>query len=417
MAAMIGTMASSAQTSAEQVTAFNSATGVSIMPAALSSDHIAMPYIAQQNDDETEFSFYDKNFRRTSGFSVTSVVNKSITEKHEIRLAILEQPKDYSRPFPGTEGMTFSLEGVKEKLLSLGYDESTYEIREQDGNYLFVDATGKTGYNYFFSYDIFGRRYPTRYACLTSEGELRVTYETKYDTTGNFETERIPYGGPYDSTVRLSMLDTPVYVTDTGSETRVAVTTAFFNSDDAVEYIVPVYTPYTVVEEKQSDYAMYYYIKDTYMPTSLCVKSDNGATVTTINFAEYYYPGSIRLFELGDIKYMSVNYRESDSDMTAVYRIDKSTGSLQMACQPAKISVSPSVVDRSMPVTVTLGESNGKPMTLAVTGTDGVCHLRRQLAPGVSSAEIATDSLPSGMYVVTVSDGVTTTEHSKIIVR
>lgn len=413
MAAMIGTMASSAQTSAEQVTAFNSATGVSIMPAALSSDHIAMPYIAQQNDDETEFSLYDKNFRRTSGFSVTSVVNKSITEKHEIRPAILELYKADSRPFPGTEGMTFSLEGVKEKLLSLGYDESTYEIREQDGNYLFVDATNKD----FYIYDIFGRRYPMRYACLTSEGELLVTYEATYDPTGNFETERIPYGEPYGSTVRLSMLDTPVYVTDTGSETRVAVTTAFFNADDAVEYIVPVYTPYTVVEEKQSDYAMYYYIKDTYMPTSLCVKSDNGTTVATINFAEYYYPGSIRLFELGDIKYMSINYRESDSDMTAVYRIDKSTGSLQMACQPAKISVSPSVVDRSMPVTVTLGESNGKPMTLAVTGTDGVCHLRRQLAPGVSSAEIATGSLPSGMYVVTVSDGVTTTEHCKIIVR
>lgn len=410
---MIGTMASSAQTSAEQVTAFNSATGVSIMPAALSSDHIAMPYIAQQNDDETEFSLYDKNFRRTSGFSVTSVVNKSITEKHEIRLAILEQREDYSRPFPGTEGMRFSLEGAKEVLLSLGYNESTYEIRKQDGNYLFVDATNKD----FYIYDIFGRRYPMRYACLTSEGELRVTYETSYYPTGNFETERIPYGEPYGSTVRLSMLDTPVFVTDTGSEIRVAVTTAFFNADDAVEYIVPVYTPYTVVEEKQSDYAMYYYIKDTYMPTSLCVKSDNGTTVATINFAEYYYPGSIRLFEIGDIKYMSINYRESDSDMTAVYRIDKSTGSLQMACQPAKISVSPSVVDRSMPVTVTLGESNGKPMTLAVTGTDGVCHLRRQLAPGVSSAEIATGSLPSGMYVVTVSDGVTTTEHSKIIVR
>lgn len=414
MAAMIGTMASSAQTSAEQVTAFNSATGVSIMPAALSSDHIAMPYIAQQNDDETEFSFYDKNFRRTSGFSVTSVVNKSITEKHEIRPAILEQRENYSRPFPGTEGMTFSLEGAKEVLLSLGYDESTYEIRKQDGNYLFVDATN----NDFYIYDIFGRRYPTRYACLTSEGELRVTYETSYYPTGNFETERIPYGGPYGSTVRLSMLDTPVYVTDTGSETRVAVTTAFFNADDAVEYIVPVYTPYTVVEENgQSDYAIFYDIKDTYMPTSLCVKSDNGTTVATINFAEYYYPGSIRLFEIGDIKYLSINYRESDSDMTAVYRIDKSTGSLQMACQPAKISVSPSVVDRSMPVTVTLGESNGKPMTLAVTGTDGVCHLRRQLAPGISSAEIATGSLPSGMYVVTVSDGVTTTEHSKIIVR
>lgn len=414
MAAMIGTMASSAQTSAEQVTALPSATGVSIMPAALSSDHIAMPYIAQQNDDETEFSFYDKNFRRTSGFSVTSVVNKSITEKREIRLAILEQLGDYSRPFPGTEGMTFSLEGAKEVLLSLGYDESTYEIRKQDGNYLFVDATN----NHFFIYDIFGRRYPTRYACLTSEGELRVTDETSYYPTGNFETERIPYGEPYGSTVRLSMLDTPVYVTDTGSETRVAVTTAFFNSDDAVEYIVPVYTPYTVVEENgQSDYAMFYDIKDTYMPTSLCVKSDNGTTVATINFAEYYYPGSIRLFEIGDIKYMSINYRESDSDMTAVYRIDKSTGSLQMACQPAKILVSPSVVNRSMPVTVTLGESNGKPMTLAVTGTDGACHLRRQLAPGVSSAEIATGSLPSGMYVVTVSDGVTTTEHSKIIVR
>lgn len=414
MAAMIGTMASSAQTSAEQVTALNSATGVSIMPAALSSDHIAMPYIAQQNDDETEFSFYDKNFRRTSGFSVTSVVNKSITQKREIRPAILEQRGDYSRPFPGTEGMTFSLEGAKEVLLSLGYDESTYEIRKQDGNYLFVDATNKD----FYIYDIFGRRYPMRYACLTSEGELRVTYETSYYPTGNFETERIPYGEPYGSTVRLSMLDTPVYVTDTGSETRVAVTTAFFNADDAVEYIVPVYTPYTVVEENgQSDYAMFYDIKDTYMPTSLCVKSDNGTTVATINFAEYYYPGSIRLFEIGDIKYMSINYRESDSDMTAVYRIDKSTGSLQMACQPAKISVSPSVVDRSMPVTVTLGESNGKPMTLAVTGTDGVCHLRRQLAPGVSSAEIATGSLPSGMYVVTVSDGVTTTEHCKIIVR
>lgn len=411
---MIGTMASSAQTSAEQVTALNSATGVSIMPAALSSDHIAMPYIAQQNDDETEFSFYDKNFRRTSGFSVTSVVNKSITQKREIRPAILEQRGDYSRPFPGTEGMTFSLEGAKEVLLSLGYDESTYEIRKQDGNYLFVDATNKD----FYIYDIFGRRYPMRYACLTSEGELRVTYETSYYPTGNFETERIPYGEPYGSTVRLSMLDTPVYVTDTGSETRVAVTTAFFNADDAVEYIVPVYTPYTVVEENgQSDYAMFYDIKDTYMPTSLCVKSDNGTTVATINFAEYYYPGSIRLFEIGDIKYMSINYRESDSDMTAVYRIDKSTGSLQMACQPAKISVSPSVVDRSMPVTVTLGESNGKPMTLAVTGTDGVCHLRRQLAPGVSSAEIATGSLPSGMYVVTVSDGVTTTEHCKIIVR
>lgn len=415
MAAMIGTMASSAQTSAEQVTAFNSATGVSIMPAALSSDHIAMPYIAQQNDDETEFSFYDKNFRRTSGFSVTSVVNKSITQKSEIRLAILEQREDYSRPFPGTEGMRFSLEGAKEVLLSLGYDESTYEIRKQDGNYLFVDATN----NDFYIYDIFGRRYPMRYACLTSEGELRVTYETSYYPTGNFETERIPYGEPYGSTVRLSMLDTPVYVTDTGSETRVAVTTAFFNSDDAVEYIVPVYTPYTVEGEEGyiSDYAIGHVITDTYKPTSLCVKSDNGTTVATINFAEYYYPGSIRLFELGDIKYMSINYRESDSDMTAVYRIDKSTGSLQMACQPAKISVSPSVVDRSIPVTVTLGESNGKPMTLAVTGTDGVCHLRRQLAPGVSSAEIATGSLPSGMYVVTVSDGVTTTEHSKIIVR
>lgn len=414
-AALFATAATAATPS--QVTTLSGTPGVNLIPKSLTGNNITMPFIMQKNDTETEFSIYDEDFRSCDKFSVISGEEKTITVHRELLPRILEIDiyDSYRNVYPGTDGMTFTLDEAKERLSADGYSDDQYEIRPYGNGYFFVDATGSP--NYFYQHSIFGTKYPYRFAWLDESGRLFAVYNGTYRFTDRYETERIPMDN-YTSKIKLSLLDIPHYLTDNGNETSVPLTREFFNTDDSYEYITPVYTPYIVEEEEgASDFGKFINSKETYMPTSLSIKSDDGKTTANINFAEYYYPGSIKLFTVNDKKYMSVDYREGEGDMTAIYRIHTATGSLNAVGSPVRISTNPSVIDRSMPVTVILNGNSANPLTLTVTGTDGICRHRCQILPGTSSVEIATGAFPSGIYVVTVSDGTTSTEHSKIIVR
>lgn len=156
------------------------------------------------------------------------------------------------------------------------------------------------------------------------------------------------------------------------------------------------------------------------------VLNEKGAAVTTVEFpAGYFYDYyglrdlSIRLIDLDDVYYVTVGELQNGSgnEYILMYRIDPETNSVKAVSAPIRTKVSPTAPKAGTPVNVELGGAAGQNARVSLICESGQTVWSKALQPGATTTAIETSHLKKGVYVVVVSDGKSSHESTKIIIR
>jgi hypothetical protein len=180
------------------------------------------------------------------------------------------------------------------------------------------------------------------------------------------------------------------------------VTQTLFNDDDKYEYLSP-----TIVDGKC---------------TGFSVVSEDGKVLSNVKFGGYtLYSTSdndIYLLELSGNNFLVVKVQDADYvKYNLVYAIDKQNSSVKSVGAPIKTSVHPTAPARGETVNIDLSDVAAQGATVSVTSVSGKTVMSEKIAAGTNHASIDTSSLQRGVYVVTVNNGKTTRENTKIIIR
>ncbi len=177
----------------------------------------------------------------------------------------------------------------------------------------------------------------------------------------------------------------------------VLLTQTLFNQDEKYEAIVENYDA--------SGYQ-----------TGFSVVQEDGTVLFTTQYKNYnnvYF----HIIKVGDLYYLSVKYEDDNYyDYSSIYRIDREGSSgLTFVKKIKGMSVSPTVLDRSTPVTVDFKEGEGQHEVRVVTAGGKTVH--KESVDGASSVTLDTSRWGSGMNIVTVRDKNGKTESCKVIVK
>ncbi len=194
-----------------------------------------------------------------------------------------------------------------------------------------------------------------------------------------------------------------------------------FNDDDSFECLVPDYETVPLKEKGLqwvNDFCQYETRGDSVRVSGSSVYNDRGARLESLNLPSGYdVIGAPSIMSLKNRAYISI-YASLDKDQyLLMYAIDRATGSLRSVAAPVRVAVSPTACDSGTPVNVTLGNASARPVRIAATSLSGAAVATGSIPPGATASTLDTTGLPSGMYIVTVSDSSTVNESSKILVR
>lgn len=228
-----------------------------------------------------------------------------------------------------------------------------------------------------------------------------------------------PDGAPFEETESARPTPERMYPRSELSSDVDAIylTQTLFNNDELYEWIIPTFESIPVSYEEE-----YSKIEgNRVMCTGFKVMSENGSTVASVTYpAEFIsvFSPDPEIYLVGDECYLLADVGTLDGEeYYLAYAISKTTGRLEMVGEAMKVKVSPTAPRRGTPVTVNLtGHTTGN-CTVTVVSTDGRVLLSRNIEQGTTSTDINTDRFHQGMYIVNVSDGNTTHEATKIVIR
>lgn len=347
--------------------------------------------------DNDEVVVLDENFNEIKRFSFGRQEGKSTSTEY-IAVPILEI-NDQSE-YPIAEGTKFTVSTA----LSYIQENFTSYIRkvEEHGTETWFVSDYYQDWRY-------GENIPSSYYILKSDGSLlgiNINYGNIIGYTDNWVQEYEPRTSEYS----YGIADTYLNIDGRDIDTNLSATQKLYNDDDAYEYLVPIlsYTTHEYYHGSCID-GMYEYKTVSEGDDNIIglkLMNDRGETLQTLDAP---YTG-IHAYILGGNKYCS-------ADQEKYYRIGKSGSSaLAEISLPSGVSISPSVVRHSTPVTVTAAESD-RDRTIKVIGTNGMVMTTTEIPAGRTSTTINTSRFPAGMYVVVVNDGDKMVENSKIIIR
>ncbi len=174
----------------------------------------------------------------------------------------------------------------------------------------------------------------------------------------------------------------------------IAFTQTLFNNDDKFE---------AIVVNQGADNRV----------TGFSVVQEDGKVLftTQLEYCDYFY-----IFKIDNSYFLAVHGYESEGFY--LYSIDRegsSSSGLTFVKKIKGMSVSPTVLDRSTPVTVDFKEGEGQHEVRVVTAGGKTVH--KESVDGASSVTLDTSRWGSGMNIVTVRDKNGKTESCKVIVK
>lgn len=210
---------------------------------------------------------------------------------------------------------------------------------------------------------------------------------------------------------------------------RIYLTQTFFNSDEDYEYIVNVNEGFEETNEyyrEEWNGPKLYKSINKYTHTTLKrIVNNRGTTIAELkapagtyfaNSGEYEFGG--QLIESNGKRYLAVGAyeMEGDGEYLCVYQISES-GSVNQVLAERKVRVSPTTPKQGQQVVVDLGEAASGSASVAVVSASGQKIGSARVKAGERQVSLDTARLAPGLYIVNVTDGSTTREATKIIVR
>ena len=192
-------------------------------------------------------------------------------------------------------------------------------------------------------------------------------------------------------------------------QTNNMVSQTLFNSDDRYELITPLYDDYFTNEKNGFSRK---YVK------GFRIVNDMGQVLCQQQFkTKYEYADNAVVFIVGDKKYLYFAYMDSFYNLNAdCFLIEPEKSSLKRVELPKGLKAMPNVARASENVNLTFPEV-AETRTVSLVNSSGRVVRTDRIAAGIGSYSLNTGNLAPGLYVVTLSDGTTSIETAKIIIR
>lgn len=356
-----------------------------------------------------DFTILDSEFNETGKF--TTPKYPEVTAEYM-----------YARAIEGPKGITVSntYEDVYENAskeefaqycVSIGF--STVENHGEEIWYLPDDV-----WNYYYG-EYIGKRYPRTIYIWNNTANNGLVRYIEYDYSMWGPT------GHYESLHPVNDINTPrplyIYTGDANGHEfdDFMISQVLFNNDANFEWLVPILeavdcsytTDYEKVEGKRLRY------------TGFRIESQNGSTIASVKFPAGLYGAfwddEAYLYIMNDKKYLLFDVRNMDETEAyyIVYEIDSASSSIAAVGAPRRVSVAPTAPRRGTDVKIDLGAPAETSCKVIVSSVNGQTVMIRNIEPGNTTMSIDTAGFEKGIYIVTVSDGKTTRENTKIVVR
>ena len=202
------------------------------------------------------------------------------------------------------------------------------------------------------------------------------------------------------------------YMDSYRSDYRIPVTQDVFKDDSKFEYITA-----TRLDDEDSHI------------TEIAIKQEDGTVLATIPFTDgyaldFYYYGDwdgipIDIIKLdGEHWYLCVHLCGNDTQTIRLYSFKQGNVSSIKKIKdiPSKVKVNPALPQKNEAVKVDLSAVQS-PSSLSVVSADGKVVYNKALRGDEKEVSVETSGLSAGMYIVRVSDGNTTSDNCKIIIR
>ncbi len=374
----------------------------SIMSSSLTID--CKPRIYSCNNDDKNNIYYDiyncnleKEKRIKINSDVFNIGYITYSRAPELHILYVRREVIFNEP-----GLSEYIESSGE--LEIGSDKS-------------VDAEGNTIYVYeWYSGEEHGKKYPLSYSYHRNDTLYSVYNEYGMLYTGEWESE------DRRSDTYIEPMRTRYYNFDANKDEAISSTFSqnIFNNDDKYEYIMPEYE--IVVDERHHNeldtdgdgiidkYSIITSLKN----TGYNIVSEDGTIISEIPLvvdAELYY-----IYKFGNMLYfVYFNYEKYGC---IIYKYNPVTSSVNKVSAFPFFKISPNVAKKNTFVDVSIDDEkaqNGG--EIIVVDIAGKIVYTSKLDPGISTVQIPTHNMSSGMYVVTlISDG-KSSEAAKLIIR
>ncbi len=299
---------------------------------------------------------------------------------------------------------------AKEDFINRYIGQSDYRVETHEDE---VWALSNNENNYFY-YKYFGYDYPEALQVWRSGSVFyrRIFYDYDGWTSSGEYGEPITYTSEYSPEIAyIELRDAEGHDCENFNFTQ-----TLFNTDANFEWLVEIleivdvsyYDEYNKVEGKE--------VKC----TGYRVESQDGSVVTEFKSpVGLYFRDDPQLYVMGDKNYLVI--RSSDVSGAhfyyVVYEINPEDASVKMVGEPHRVSVDPTTPRRGTLVNVDLGNPATEGCKIVVTSASGRDVMTKAVEPGSMGTTIDTARFEKGMYIVTVTDGKTIRENTKIIIR
>ena len=375
----------------------------------LSNEPILYTVEEDEKSEVVEFTILDSDFNKVNSFSTSAY--PAVTAEYT-RARIIEGPigvyVEYTEDNIDRENI--SRQDFIQNLQPY-YDASQSDLKEV-GDELQLYPSDLS----YYYYEIYGKKYPTFIYVWKNNNVYRRAYEYGYSEWGPTGQYSEPYAEQESYSPWIGSL-TPKDASCVDYDSF-KISQTLFNKDADFEWTVPIFEAvdcsYTTDYEKIEGKKVF--------STGFKVESQNGSIVATVKYPVGYYGYTYfdpDIFMMNGKNYLIIDLQKIGGTewYYAVYEVDADNSSVKAVAAPRRVSVAPTMPRRGTEVNIDLGNPAQTAHKVIVTSMSGRSVVTRNIEPGKSNITIDTANFEKGVYIVTVSDGKTTRENTRIVVR
>lgn len=120
---------------------------------------------------------------------------------------------------------------------------------------------------------------------------------------------------------------------------------------------------------------------------------------------------------LAQAEYSWTDTENNSMKTTKFYRIDKTTGIMNVVKEETRMCAGPNPATQGTPITINMSSSINGNSTVSVTSVNGTLMYNKSIEPNTTQVVIPTANLNSGVYICTISANGNVVESSKIIIK
>ena len=403
------------------------------IPAEFAFDGKPRMVLYDHSNGEPTMIILDEDFRRTKTCKIVS------NEKYESSYTeCYRQESDYRIVEKARKEEEITKIINRPDTLTPPFTEEQAEryVKGHSGNYTktttdegIIFITRYFSYTHWYennTYENVETTEPTEYYCLKADGRF-------YDVYRSLEAKPVYQGAWVEYPGQSTYSEGPIFIpidyldfdTSAGSTGRLNLSQTLFNTDEKIEYLLPLLKSCTYKmyeEDRDGDGETDHYFRE--QDVAVCgfkVVNEDGQVVQTVRFdVSFMIFATLKVLKMNGKHYLmfsgtleTADDRDEHQRGLLLYEIDRTTNSIRQVVRHVGMSVSPAVADRRDVINVELDDPAKAPGLVEVVDAAGRIVKRIPIERGQQRLSFCADRLGRGVNVVRM----TGCQGAKLIVR